>query len=69
MNEIATTNQSVVKSSVTLSDEGNFSLLHEYFEGYNLWKQKKIRELKQFLLLHTINDPMIACKHCLVLYI
>ena len=45
MNQIMLTKASE-QSQVTLSDQANIDLLQEYFEGYNLWKQKKIRELK-----------------------
>ncbi|KAL4502593.1 hypothetical protein ABPG73_014350 [Tetrahymena malaccensis] len=63
MNQILQTKKQET-NLVTLSEQENINLLQEYFENYNIWKQMKMRELKKFFLLHTIDEPIITCKSC-----
>ncbi|KAL4503894.1 hypothetical protein ABPG72_022524 [Tetrahymena utriculariae] len=63
MNQILQTKKQE-SNLVTLSEQENINLLQEYFENYNIWKQMKMRELKKFFLLHTIDEPIITCKSC-----
>ncbi|EAR92519.2 nucleic acid helicase, putative (macronuclear) [Tetrahymena thermophila SB210] len=63
MNQILQTKKQE-SNLVTLSEQENINLLQEYFENYNIWKQMKMRELKRFFLLHTIDEPIITCKAC-----